>query len=700
MKYNDKGSHNSDNSDNPDGKSPDSSLLKKMREKVIDAEKLYKDFFDLIDRWEQLAKYGCLKENVGSYKANVTDQVIQQLVASLYAQNPKVKASIRERIDYTVWNGDATQLDAAIAVVRMAPELAANGINPQTPQIMEADAIVQDAYAVHKYREFLERKGKTLELAYLYFLDEQSEDFFSNFQQVIRRALISSIGWVKLGFQREMGFDGVTERKIGDQREQIKRAESLDGEEGSEEDRAADIEEKKRILKGLEAQEIILREGLVFDFPLVRNVIIDTKAISWANLNSADWMCEIHDLTKQERSDEFPNIDFNKIDGANSTDGGKIKVHPTEKEEKGSAKASRGMSEEDFYRVYEFYSKTDGLCYWFMDGYDEYLREPDVPNVDVEGFFPYENLIFNPNENKDDTTPVSDVSKMQDAQEALNQKRQWSLDHTRHSLPKYVAPATAMDNEVKKALETSDEVGLVILLKALQDGQKVSDILQKLETVGLDPNMYATYEQTQDITMSTNASQAQVGNTSKGTATAASIAQSSYTNVVDVKKAAVDKLLNRISRKSSQILQTEMSAESIQEIVGRGAVWEESSRADIHKEVYLKIEAGSSGLPNEAEELMKSEKLLPLMLQNPQINPMWLAETMIKLMDSKVDLSSAILESPALAVENASTEAMGMNQVMGGINAPAIQGGAPRKPQSSHTTGGGYVPSANQANTA
>lgn len=694
MKY-DKGSHNSD------GKSPDSSLLKKMRSKVIDAEKLYDDFFKLINEWEQLAKFGCLKENVDRYKANVTDQVIQQLVASLYAQNPKVKASIRERIDYTVWNGDATQLDAAIAVVRMAPELAANGINPQTPQIMEADAIVQDAYAVHKYREFLERKGKTLELAYLYYLDEQSEDFFSNFQQVIRRALISAIGWVKLGFQREMGFDNVMERKIGDQRAQIKRAESLDGDEGSEEDRAADIEEKKRILEGLEAQEVVLREGLIFDFPLARNVIIDPKATSWSDLTSADWMCEIHPLTKKEMGDEFPDLDLDKLDDGNTADGGKIKVHPTEKEEKGSTKASRGMSEEDFYRVYEFYSKIDGLCYWFMDGRDEYLREPGLPNVDVEGFYPYENLIFNPNENVDDTTPESDVSKMRDAQEALNQKRQWSLDHTRHSLPKYVAPATAMDDEVKKALENSDEVGLVILLKAMQEGQKVSDILQKLETVGLDPNMYATYEQTQDITMSTNASQAQVGNTSKGTATAASIAQSSYTNVVDVKRTAVDKLLNRISRKASQILQTEMSAESIQEIVGRGAVWEESSRIDIYKEVYLKIEAGSSGLPNEAEELMKAEKLLPLMLQNPRVDPMWLAETMAKLMDSKVDLSSAILESPALAVESASTEAMGgMNQVMGGVNAPVLQGGAPRKPQSSHTAGGGYIPSANQANTA
>lgn len=684
------GSHNSEEQG--------SSLLKKMRTQVVDAEKLYKDFFDLVDIWQQLAKYGCLKDNTGSYKANVTDQVIQQAVASLYAQNPKVKASIRERIEYTVWNGEATQLDAAIAVVRMAPELAANGINPQTPQIMEADAIVQDAHAVHKYREFLERKGKTLELAYLYFLDEQSEDFFSNFQQVIRRALISAIGWVKLGFQREMGFDSVTERKIGDQRAQIKRAESLDEDEENDEDLAADIEEKKRILEGLEAQEIVLREGLVFDFPLVRNVIIDPKATAWSDLNSADWMCEIHHLTKKERADEFPDFDFDKLDSVGSD--AKAMVHPTEKEEKSGKKATRGMSEEDMTKIYEFYSKIDGLCYWFMDGHDEYLRDPGAPNVDVEGFFPYENLIFNINENEGDTAPVSDVSKMRDAQEAINQKRQWSLDHTQHSLPKYVAPATAMDDEVKKALENSDEVGLVILLKAMQSGEKVGDILQKLETVGLDPNLYATYEQAQDITMSTNASQAQVGNSAKGTATAASIAQSAYSIVSDVKKSAVDKLLTRISRKSSQILQSEMSTESIQEIVGRGAVWEESSRADIYKEVYLKTEAGSSGLPNEAEELMKAEKILPLMLQNPRIDPMWLAETMVKLMDSKVDLSSAILESPALAVENASTEAMGANQIMGGVNAPVLQGGAPRKPQSTHTTGGGYVPSADQTNMA
>lgn len=682
--------------------SEDSKLLRSMRAEVIDAEKLYDDFFKKVKNWNDLAKYGCLKAELANYKSNVTDEVIQQIVASLYAQNPKVKSTLRPRIDNTVWDGTASHLEQAIAVVSMAPQLAMQGINPNTPKIAEADAIVQDALAVHKFKDFLKRKGKTLEILFLYYLDEQTEDFFSNFQRMIRRALVSGVGWVKIGFQREMGFDGAIERKIADQREQIEHMESLDDSAEEADERAADLEEKKHMLAALEEQEIIIREGMFFDFPLHRNMIMDPKAVSWSDLNSAAWLCELHSLTKKEIKARWPKFDITKLDNSSSGEKGKVSAQPIREESNSSKATARGMSKEDFYRVYEYSSKTDGLVYWFIDGCDEYLDEPDVPNVDVEGFFPYQNLIFNTNENEDDTTPVSDVSKMEDAQIALNQKRQWSLDHTKHSLPKYWSVAGALDDEAKAALKTADEVGLVILLKNVIENGKLSDLLQKVETTGLDPNQYATYEQLQDITMSTNASQAQVGNSAKGTATAASISQGAFTQVTDVKKSAVDKLLKWIARRSSQVMQMELSTETVQDIVGRGAIWEESTREDIYKEVMLGIEAGSSGLPNQAEELMKAEKILPLLVQNMNIDPMWLAEKMVELLDSKVDLSEAIVDSPAFAVEQATAEAMsgagGANQVMGGANAPVLQGGAPSKPSMPHTTQGGYIPSPTQAN--
>ena len=671
----------------------DSKLLNKLRDRVTAAEKIYDSFFEKMDEWEQLAKYGSLYANRHKYTANITDQVIQQLVSSLYAQNPKIKAFSRERIDYTVWNGEATQLAQAIAVVSMAPELAASGIDPQTPKILEADAIVQDALAVHKFKDFLDRKGKTLELLFLYFIDEQSEDFFGNFQRMIRRALINGVGWIKLGFQRETGFDNVTERKISDHRTQIKRLESLDGEDEDEDDRQADLEEQKNLLAGLQDREIVIREGLVFDFPLSRNVIIDPKATSWSDLSSADWICEIHLMTKDEIGENFPDFDLDNLD--RSPSGGNTKVQPIDNDSGENTGSSRGMSEEDFSRVYEYYDKKAGLVYWFIDGYEEYLIEPGAPNVEVEGFYPYENLIFNGNENIDDTTPMSDVDKMRDPQEALNQKRQWSLDHVRHALPKYLSLGQNIDDALRDTLANSDEVGLVIPLKSVTEGQKLSDVFQKMETTGLDPNLYATHEQTQDITTSTNASQAQLGASASGTATAASIAQASFSNVIDVKKTAVDTVLSRVAKKASQILQIEMSADMVKELVGRGAIWEESTRADIYKEVMLDIEAGSSGLPNQAEQLLKAEKILPLLVQNENVDQLWTAQIMVKLLDSKVDLSEAILESPAFAVQQAQTEALagGTNQVTGGANAPVLQGGSPRKPKPTHTTGGGFLPS-------
>ena len=56
-------------------------------------------------------------------------------------------------------------------------------------------------------------------------------------------------------------------------------------------------------------------------------------------------------------------------------------------------------------------------------------------------------------------------------------------------------------------------------------------------------------------------------------------------------------------------------AETVRRIVGPGAVWPELTRQDIADEIFLEIEAGSSGKPNRAQDLANLERILSILIQ-------------------------------------------------------------------------------------
>jgi hypothetical protein len=103
----------------------------------------------------------------------------------------------------------------------------------------------------------------------------------------------------------------------------------------------------------------------------------------------------------------------------------------------------------------------------------------------------------------------------------------------------------------------------------------------------------------------------------------------------------IDDLLSGIARTGSQILLQECSADTVKRIVGEGAMWPDMSRQQISDELWLQIEAGSTGRPNQAQEIANAERLFPLLLQIPGIKPEWLAKELIKRLDDKLDITNA-----------------------------------------------------------
>ena len=54
------------------------------------------------------------------------------------------------------------------------------------------------------------------------------------------------------------------------------------------------------------------------------------------------------------------------------------------------------------------------------------------------------------------------------------------------------------------------------------------------------------------------------------------------------------------------------------------------------EEVFLEIEAGSTGKPNRAAELTNIERIMPFLLQIPGMDPKWLAKELLKRLDDKL----------------------------------------------------------------
>ena len=109
-----------------------------------------------------------------------------------------------------------------------------------------------------------------------------------------------------------------------------------------------------------------------------------------------------------------------------------------------------------------------------------------------------------------------------------------------------------------------------------------------------------------------------------------------------------------IARASGQILQREMSPEKVTEIVGPGAVWPEMTLAEIASEVFLEVEAGSTGKPNQAIEINNWKQILPMLLQMPGLEPTWVLRETLRRLDDRMDVTAAIAAGiPSIVAMNA-----------------------------------------------
>jgi hypothetical protein len=638
-------------------------LCERMQADVRAGKKHFKKDFDRMIEDMDIAMTGKVKKWCETkYTVNITQRFIRQKVAALYAKNPQAVAKRNTaRLEYRLWDGDSASLQAAQEQIMMAAE---NGMPP--PQ--EAIALLQDVSEGSQRSTMIGRVGKTMECLYAYYLNEQQPGFKSQMKGCVRATVQCGIGYMKMGFQREMDLAPENKAKLADFAQRIAHLEMLENKnqdpEAMLDDTSAEAEELRLAQKSLqEEKQVITREGMVFDFPACTSIIPDPRCTSVNGWIGADWLAEELFMTSDEIK-EFFNIDLGQKGmkyNHYSTQGAVYKRNP---------RNDLSGKNEDLALVWIYWHKPTGLKYTLADGHSDFLEEPTHPDVTLERFFPVYALCYNEILHATRIFPPSDVRLMKDQQMELNRTREAMREHRMANRPGYAVPRGSLTEHDKETLGEHPPNALVEM-DGLIPGQKIADIMQALPKIGVDPNLYDTGPVMNDVFLAVGANESTFGTTSGATATESSIAESNRSSAIEAEIDELNDFLTLMARDAGQVMLAELDIETVKEIVGPGAIWPEMSQEDIQKEVYLSVVAGSNGRPNRAAKQQALQMVGPFLLQIPGISPEWLAKMMIETIDDSIDLSEAIAKNmPSVMMMNNQTQATGAE------DDPNAQGGA------------------------
>jgi len=589
------------------------------------------------------------------YVANLAQRHVQTRVAALYAKNPKAVAKRRRGMDFQIWEGNASELMSA----KVANDQSLMFMGMPNPASM---ALMQDVQQGFEKRRKLDKVAETLEIVFKHTLEHQN--FKIQMKQLVRRVCVTGVGFVKIGYHRVLGNRPEDVEKITDVSEQLRVLErlELDQKDGKFDENHAKAEQLRLLMKELIEQqkenETITDEGLVFDFPQSQNIIVDTRCRQLQGFIGAEWVAQEFLLTCNEVKEVY-GIDLGTT--------------YTRQEQKLTESGMAEKTTDDLARIWEVYNKRDGMKYVIADGYPDFLVEPSCPDIKLRRFWPFFCLLFNEVENDRDIYPPSDVRLLKPIQMEYNLARQRLREHRNANRPLYVTPIGMLsENDVKKLMDRQPNE--VIQLNSLQPGQAVNQVIQPMQPIPIDPTLYDTSMLMEDLFRVVGSQEANLGGGTGNTATEVSVAESSRMSSLGSHVDDLDEFLSDLAKAAGQVLLTYMDPMTATKIAGPGASWPTLSAQEIADELYLEIEAGSSGRPNKATEIGNFERLAPLLIQIPGVDPTWLAKEAIKRMDDGIDLAEAVKAAiPSIVQQNAQKQ-MGEAQMAGG---PAAQGGAP-----------------------
>lgn len=616
-------------------------LVSRWQSEIKADKEWFKDVYKRIQEDMEYALLGAKKEWVdgGNYVVPIIGRQINQEVAALYAKNPRATAKRKQKLHFQVWDGTAESAQAAF-----------QGAQIGDPLSME---ILQEIQAAKTNNQMMNRMARTLEILFGYYTGESSPNFKQQMKQHVRRAKTCGVSYVELGFQRVLETDPEVTARIDDMTRQIAVIESklADVVDGVTSEGDADLEQLRLDLQDLQAsEEILVREGLDFDFIKTREIIPHRKCKQLRGFVGADYVTREFSLSVEEVQEIY------KVDiGASYKHYSEGKAIGGDGEGKSKDVSVLGSDGKDAKNVkalvWRVQDKKNRQVFTIIDGYPDFIQEPKPHSLQVDGFYTIFPLDFNGLEDEKEIIPHSDAHNMKHPQKEFNSVRQGLREHRKANRPKYFVRSGVLEQKERDALQ-NHEAHAVIELKGMDSETPINALITGFTPVPIDPNLYETRSILNDILYSVGSQSADLGATTSSTATESSIAQQGKQSTLASNVDDLDEHLSDLARAAGQVMLAELSLQTVKEIVGEGAVWPELDREQISKELFLEIKAGSSGRPNKAAELANMERGMPYMIQIGGINPTVLARRYGDLLD--MDMDDLIVEGmPSIVALNA-----------------------------------------------
>lgn len=602
---------------------------------------------------------------------DITSRHIQMRTSSLYAKNPTIVARRRETMDFLMWDEDPKSLMSAQALIQTIATQGGAADPASQQQLAEAMALLDDVAEGMTRRQAIEKLGKTLEIVFRHQIDAmQDPTFKSQIKALVVRTLTRGVGYVKLDYQRKMGRKPAAENRLDDMRDRLARLqrllqESADDKNGTYAETRAEYEELQIQMKNFQAeQQVILKEGLLFQFPASCSIIPDTKCTSLDGFVGCDEVAEEMPMTWEDIKETYGvDVRGRHRKYNQQFDGTMVEI-------------SQETERDCMAATYLVYNRRTGLTYVVCDGYPDYLKEPATPEVQFQHFWPWFPLIFTRADSDTDPFPRSDVRLMMPLQRELNRTQEALRQHRIAKQPKYLMDASAFEEDEKLNIAESP-AHEAIPVKVMADGKKPADMLAVIPTADIDPTVYSTDVIYESVMRVLGSQEANLGGTSRGdvTATESSIAEASRVSSQESNADDLDDLLSKLALNGGQVLLTQMEEETAKKIAGRGAVWLNLTREEQSQNLYLEVEAGSSGRPNAAQDAALIERLMPFILQIPGMSPQKIgAQILQPLTNGRVRVADLMDPSITQSIVNMNRAASPMGAGADPNNAPEQQG--------------------------
>lgn len=558
----------------PNEDTTEKDLVAAWAKKVEAAEKSMNEFSEVVEKNRRLV-WGDEGNDGESVRVNLNHSHIKKAVNRTYARNPRFAIRPTERVD---------------------------------PSGMK------------QWRMF----GLTAEIV-LSFLFSQA-NLKRKAKAALRSAKTVRVGWLKIYWQKEIAEDANIINQIKDSEQdllQLKHLRALadDPELSQEQDQR--IREIEELLENLEGQkEFISRQNLVIDHIDSKNIIIPTDNLGgFDEYGNAPFIAEVVWKTREEAERET---------GQKLPAGTKVWRHKTENQTGGQRNQQDQERPDDLIKFIEIWDRVNGRVKQLAEGGDKFIKNFE-PKMLGDRWYPYFGVTQNPIDGQ--WMPLSDIELVKELHEEVNNSLTKFKDHRDIAVPHWIGDSElCQEKEVKSFIHAT--LGEVVLVKG-QPGRRMDEIFMPAKHPVIEPSVYDVTHlerMVERVTAGGEATQPK-SNRSRTLGEAQILASDVETDVTSDTD-EIEDWFAEIALYVLEIALQRLDEDDVVEIAGPlaepevdaqgvptgkltdGVVWPELTPEQIYDNVYLAIQAGSSGRPGKDQSAkLWAEFLMPKVVE-------------------------------------------------------------------------------------